>query len=131
MALNLDCHDKEADAEALRQNVFHFRNKNRIMKIKDNLSKGQGKALKETKQINNSTKVYPFDKDSVFVVLSEGDAIKKIEEQLGKAKIINEDPSQKYTNKIQKHLRKLKRVKKFTDKEYFEIYPSDPIPLRL
>ena len=122
MALNLDYHDKEADAEALRQNVFHFRNKNRNMKIKDNLSKGQGKALKETKQINNSTKVYPFDKDSVFVVLSEGDAIKKIEEQLGKAKIIN---------KIQKHLRKLKRVKKFTDKEYFEIYPSDPIPLRL
>ena len=131
MALNLDYHDKEADAEALRQNVFHFRNKNRNMKIKDNLSKGQGKALKETKQINSSTKVYPFDKDSVFVVLSEGDAIKKIEEQLGKAKIINEDPSQKYTNKIQKHLRKLKRVKKFTDKEYFEIYPSDPIPLRL
>ena len=131
MALNLDYHDKEADAEALRQNVFHFRNKNRNMKIKDNLSKGQGKALKETKQINNSTKVYPFDKDSVFVVLSGGDAIKKIEEQLGKAKIINEDPSQKYTNKIQKHLRKLKRVKKFTDKEYFEIYPSDPIPLRL
>ena len=32
------------------------------MKIKDNLSKEQWKALKEVRQINNITKVYPFDK---------------------------------------------------------------------
>ena len=101
------------------------------MKIKDNLSKEQRKALKEIWQINNNTKVYPFDKGSGFVVLSEGDAIKKIEEQLGKAKVIDEDPTQKYTSKIQKHLCKLRKEKKFTDKEYFEIYPSDPIPPRL
>ena len=109
----------------------HILNKNRNMKIKDNLSKEQRKALKEIWQINNNTKVYPFDKGSGFVVLSEGDAIKKIEEQLGKAKVIDEDPTQKYTSKIQKHLCKLRKEKKFTDKEYFEIYPSDPIPPRL
>ena len=101
------------------------------MKIKNNLSKEQRKALKEIRQINNNTKVYPFDKGSRFAVLSEGDTIKKIEEQLEKAKVINENPTQKYTSKIQKHLCKLRKVKKFTDTEYFEIYPSDPIPPRL
>ena len=101
------------------------------MKIKDNLSKEQRKALKEIRQINNNTKVYPFDKGSGFVVLSERDAINKTEEQLGKAKAIDEDPTQKYTSKIQKHLCKFRKEKKFTDKEYFEIYPSDPIPPRL
>ena len=63
--------------------------------------------------------------------MSEGDAIKKIEEQLGKAKVIDEDPRKKYTSKIQKHLCRLNEEKKFTDQAYFEIYPSDPIPPRL
>ena len=123
--------NKKADAESLRQNVCHILNKNRNMKIKGNLSKEQGKALKEMRQINNNTKVYPFDKGSRFAVLSEGDTIKKIEEQLEKAKVIDEDPTQKYTSKIQKHLCKLRKEKKFTDKEYFEIYPSDPISPQL
>ena len=78
-----------------------------------------------------TTKDHPFDKGSGFVILSEGDAIKKIEEHLGKAKVIDEDPTEKYGSKIQKHLCKLRKEKKFTDKEYFEIYPSDPISLRL
>ena len=69
------------------------------MKIKDNLSKQQRKALKQMRQINNNIKVYPFDKGSGVVVLSEGDVIKKIEKQLGKAKVIDEDPTQKYTLK--------------------------------
>ena len=128
VALNLEYHNKEADAESLCQNVCHILNKNRNMKIKDNLSKEQQKALKEIRQINNNTKVYPFDKGSGFVVLTEGDAIKNIEEQLGIAKVIDEDPPQKYTCKIQKHLCKLRKEKKFPDKEYFEIHPSDPIP---
>ena len=88
VALNLEYHNKEADAESLRQNVCHILNKNRN---KDNLSKEQQKALKEIRQINNNTKVYPFDKGSWFAVLSEGDAIEKIEEQLGNAKVIDED----------------------------------------
>ena len=32
------------------------------MKINDNLSKEQRKALKEIRQINNNAKVYPFGK---------------------------------------------------------------------
>ena len=109
VALNLEY------AESLRENICHILNKNRNIKIKD--------------------KVYPFNKGSGFVVLSEGDGIRdginKIEEQIGKAKVIDEDPTQEYTSKIQKHLCKLRKEKKFTDKEYFEIYPSDPIPPRL
>ena len=109
VALNLKYHNKEADAQSLRQNVCHILKKNRNMKIKDNLSKEQRKALKETRQISNNTKVYPFDKGSKFVVLSKGDAIKKAEEQLGKAKVIDGDSTQKCTCKIQKHLCKLRQ----------------------
>ena len=99
VALHLEYQNKEADAESFRQNVCHILNKNRNIKSKDNLSKEQRKALKEIRQINNNTKIYPFDKGSGFVVLSEGDAIKKIEKQLGKAEVIDEDPTQKYTSK--------------------------------
>ena len=127
VALNSEYHKKEADAKSLCQRLCHILSRNRNMKMKDNLSKQQRKALKEMRQINNNIKVYPFNKGSGVVVLSEGDVIKKIEEQLGKAEVIDEDPTQKYTNKIQKHLCKLRKEKKFTDKEYFEIYPSGPI----
>ena len=65
--------------------------KNRNMKIKDNLSKEQRKALKEIQQINNNTKVYPVDKASVFIVLSEGDTINKIEEYLVRTEVIYKD----------------------------------------
>ena len=61
------------------------------MKIKDNLSKEQRKALKEIQQINNNTKVYPVDKASVFIVLSEGDTINKIEEYLVRTEVIYKD----------------------------------------
>ena len=131
VALILEYNNKETDAKSLSQNVCHILNKNRNMKIEDNLSKEQRKALEEIQQINNNTKVYPFDKGSAFVVVPVRDAIKKIEEQLGKAKVIDKDPTQKYTSKIQKHLCKLRKEKKFTDKEYFEIYLSDPIPPHL
>ena len=63
---------------------------------------------------------------SIVLPSSEGVSINKIEEQPGKAKVIDEDPTQKYTRKIQKHLCKLRKEKK-----YFEIYPSDPISPRL
>ena len=62
------------------------------MKIKHKISKEQRKGLKEIQQNNSNAKVYPVDKGSGFVVLSEGVAIKKIEAQLGKATIIDEDP---------------------------------------
>ena len=44
------------------------------------------------------------------------------------SKVTDEDSAWKYTSKL---LCKLKKEKKFTDKEYFEIYPSDPILPRL
>ena len=119
VALNLEYHNKKADAKFLRQNVCHALNENINIKIKNNLSKEQRKALKEIRQINNNTNFYIFDKGSGFFVLSEGDPIKKIEKQLGKAKVIDEDPTQKYNSKIQKHLYELRKEKKFTDKEYF------------
>ena len=51
--------------------------------------------------------------------------------QLGKAKIAENDPTLKFTNKIQKILCRIRKGKKFRDREYFQIYPSDPIPTRL
>ena len=56
---------------------------------------------------------------------TNGMAKEKIEEQLDKAKI---NPTSGLTNKIQKKFRK---ENKFTNKTYFELYPSDPIPPRL
>ena len=80
---------------------------------------------------NKDTRIYPFDKGTRFAVLPEKRGMQKIEEQLGKAEIAENDPTLKFTNKIQKILCRLRKEKKFTDKEYFQIYPSDPIPPRL
>ena len=82
LALNLEYHDNKADAESLH----HIFNKSRNITIKDKLSKDQRKALREIQQINKKSKVYPFDKGTGFVILSEGDVIKKVGKQLGKAK---------------------------------------------
>ena len=129
-AIDLENSSKETDAEFLRQKVSHILNKNLYIKLRDNLSKPQRKALVQMKN-NKDTTIYPFDKGSGFVVLPEKNAMQKIEEQLGKAKIAENDPTLKFTNKIQKILCRLRKEKKFTDKEYFQIYPSDPIPPRL
>ena len=40
---------------------------------------------------NKDTTIFPFDKGSGFVVLSEKNAMQRIEEQLGKAKIAEND----------------------------------------
>ena len=55
VALNLAYHNKEVDAESLRQNICQILNKSRNKKIKDTLSKEQNKASKEMRQINNNT----------------------------------------------------------------------------
>ena len=54
VSLNLKYHNKEADAESLRQNVCLILNKKRSIKIKDSLLKEQRKALKEIRQISNN-----------------------------------------------------------------------------
>ena len=76
------------------------------------------------------TTIYPFDKGSGFVVLSEKNTVQKVEEQLGKVKISENDPTWKFTNKIQKILCRLRKEKTFTDREYFQIYLPHPIPPR-
>ena len=57
--------------------------------------------------------------------------LKKIEEQLAKAAKAKIDRTNRLTNKIQKKLCKLRKENKFTNKTYFELYPSDRIPPRL
>ena len=44
-ALNVEYHNEEADSESLPQNDCHILNKNKNMKIKDNVSKETRKAL--------------------------------------------------------------------------------------
>ena len=129
-AIDLENSSKETDAECLRQKVSHILNRNLNIKLRDNLSKPQRQALVQMKNSKDTT-IYQFDKGSGFAVLSEKNAMQKIEEQLGKAKVAENDPTLKFTNKIQKILCRLRKEKKFTDREYFQIYPSDPIPPRL
>ena len=50
----------------------------------------------------------------------------KIEKQLGKAAKTKINPKNRLTNKIQRNLCKHRKGKKFTNKTYFELYPSDP-----
>ena len=57
--------------------------------------------------------------------------MQKIEEQLGKVKIAENDVALKFANKIQKMLCRLRKQKKIIDKKYFQIYPLDPMPPRL
>ena len=63
-----------------------------------NLTRSQKVALKELKN-EKSIDVYPFDKGSGFVLIKHEDALKKIEEQIGHAKISQTDPTNS-NNKI-------------------------------
>ena len=63
--------------------------------------------------------------------MPEKNAMQKFEKQLGKAKIAENNPALKFTNKIQKILCQLRKENKFRDREYFQIYPSDLVPPRL
>ena len=67
----------------------------------------------------------------MFALLNDIDSISKIEEQLGKSKIIDCDPTNLLTEKFQTHLRKLKKEGKFDKKTYLLINPSDCTPPRL
>ena len=60
---------------------------------------------------NKDTAIYPFDKGSGFVVLPGKNAIQKIEKQLGKVKIAENDQTLKFTNKIQKILCQIRKKK--------------------
>ena len=109
-AIDLENSSKETDAEFLRQKVSHLLYKNLYIKLQDNLSKPQRKALVQMKN-NKDTTIYPFDKGSGFVVLPEKKTMQKIEEQLANVKIAENDPTLKFTNKIQKILCPVRKEK--------------------
>ena len=129
-ALNLEKDKKFEEAEHLRTQVSNELKKSLKVRVKNNLTKDQSKALKELKQ-DETIKVFPFDKGNGFAILNSDDAIKKIEEQLGKAKVVDFDPTQKQANKIKTILSKLRKEDKLTNKKFFELYPSDPIQPRM
>ena len=54
--------------------------------------------MKDDKNIS----IYPFDKGTWFTVIKHKDAIQKIDEQIGKSKIISHDPTPTLLNIFQK-----------------------------
>ena len=129
-ALDMEHNHKENEAETLRQNVSNILQKNLNLKIRSNLKKDERTALNEL-QKNDKIRVHEFEKGSGFAIVTNDTVKEKIEEQLGKATKAKIDPTSRLTNKIQKKLCKLRKENKFTNKIYFELYPSDPIPPRL
>ena len=93
-------------------------------KHKNNLSFAERKALTKMKHDKNRS-IYPFNKGTEFVVIREKDAIQKIEEQIGKSKIMDHDSAPSLLNKFKKELAKLRKENKFGNKTYFKFYPSD------
>ena len=91
---------------------------------------------KVSKQFNycvkkSNLKVYPFDKGLESVNMKEEDAIKKIDEQIGKSNIIDYDSTTTLLNKFQKELGKVRKEGKFNIKTYYKFYPSDATPVQL
>ena len=62
--------------------------------------------------------------------MEEEDAIKSIEEQIGKSIIIDYDPTT-LPNKFHKELAKLRKEGNFDNKTYYKVFRSDAIPPRL
>ena len=114
----------------MRQGVSKILSKDVNKKHRNNLTIGQINTIREIKNSTN-LKVYPFDKGSEFVIMEEEDAIKRIEEQIGKSIIIAYDPTTTLLNKFQKELAKLRKDGKFDNKTCYKVYRSDAIPPRL
>ena len=86
-------------AELLRQNISRIVTKALKKKHKNTLSFAERKALTEMKHDKNIS-IYPFDKGTGFIVIKEEDALEKIEEQIGKSKVIDHDPTHTLLNKF-------------------------------
>ena len=97
---------------------------------RDNIRKEHRDAIKEIKSDENIS-IYSFDKGSGFVRIRTEEAIMKIREQIGPTKILNSDPTHSITQTVKNILKDLNKKKRFTKKEYEDIYPSDPIPPRM
>ncbi|XP_065658795.1 uncharacterized protein LOC136083326 [Hydra vulgaris] len=85
-------------------------------------------ALKQIKEDKNID-IYSFDKGAGFVRIEHHKAIDKVRQEIGKTKIIKEDPTITFATKIRTYLSKLNKKGRFTKKEYESLYPSDPVPL--
>ena len=129
-ALELENDGYFEKAERLWQGVSKILSKDVNKKHRNNLTVGQINAIREIKNSTN-LKVYPFDKGSGFVIMEEGDAIKRIEERMGKSIKIDYDPTTTLLNEFPKELAKLRTGGKFDNKTYYKVYPSDAIPPRL
>ena len=75
--------------------------------------------------------MYKFDKGCRFTVVTNDTAKEKIEAQPGKATKAKIDPASRFTKKIQKENCKLRKKSKYTDKNYFKLFLSYPIPPNL
>ena len=95
----------------LQQGVSKILPKNVNKKHQNNLTIGQRNAIREIKK-NIDLKVYPFNKGSGFVIMKEKDAIKRIEEQIRKSIITDDDPTTTLLNKFHKEFAKLRKERK-------------------
>ena len=131
-ALDMEHNHRENQAETVRKNVSNILHKNLNLKIRSNLKKDERRALKELqKKKKDRIRVHEFNKSCGFAIVTNDTAKEKIEEQLDKTTKVKIDPTSRLTNKIHKKLCKLRKENEFTNKTYFELYPSDPIPPRL
>ena len=105
-SLKLEYSNKLCEAQTLRKDVL------RILKmakpIKDNLTENQRRAMSEIKK-EDSISIYPYDKGSGLVRMHTDEAIRKIQEQIGNTRILDEDPTPTFTRNIQIALSKLKK----------------------
>ena len=90
--LKLESDKKDKSAENLRQTVNKILCKTIGKKQQDNLRKTERTALNKLKN-EQQMKVYQCDKGTGFALLNNIDDISKIDEQLGKSKIIDCDPT--------------------------------------
>ena len=90
-ALDLEREGKFSVAESLWQNISRIITKDLKKKDKSNLSFAERKAVTEMKHDKNIS-TYPFDKGTGLVVIKKEDAIQRIEEQIRKSKVIDNDP---------------------------------------
>ena len=127
-ALKLEYSNKTEIAQTLRKDVL------KVLKTskppRDNLSRDQRLALKEIRS-DNDIAIYPFDKGSGLVRISNIDANRKIIEQMGNVTVLTEDPTPAFAIKVRNTLCKLNKRKRFSKSEYELVYPSDAIPPRM
>ena len=127
-SLKLEYSKKIEEAQTLRKDVLRALKMNKP--TRNNMSLSQINAIKEIKN-DDSVSIYPLDKGTGFVRIDTDNALKKLEEQLGSAKIIENDPTKTIASTIRSELCKLNKKKRFTKREYQNIYPSDPVPPRM